>query len=460
MSDQQNMLHPGRLGPGRLARLPLTQRFATRFAHALLGRLEEGELTLETQAGRRVFGEPARDGLCAQVRLRDDAVLAVVAMRGALGAAETYIAGLWECDDLTALVRILVRNQAALEAMDHRWSFALKPLRLALDRLRPRGRGAARRDIHAHYDLGNEFFALFLDPSMTYSCAIFDRPGMTLEEASIAKIDRACAKLDLRPGDHLLEIGTGWGSMAIHAAREYGCRVTTTTISKRQAAFAHQRIEEEGLGDRITVLERDFRDLEGVYDKLVSIEMIEAVGAPLLGTYVRKCGELLKPDGAMLLQSITIDDRHYERAKSRVDFLKKYIFPGSFLPSVSAISTALARESDLRVGHLEDIGLHYAATLRQWRENFGARLDEARALGLDEPFIRMWMWYFCYCEGTFAERRASDVQMLLLKPRCGLEWPLRAHSGQAAPAGPDTEGGAHAASAVTRSHRDAPALSS
>jgi cyclopropane-fatty-acyl-phospholipid synthase len=251
---------------------------------------------------------------------------------------------------------------------------------------------------------------------MAYSCGIFATAETTLLEASIAKFDAACSKLNLRPGQRLLEIGTGWGGLAIHAARHYGCHVTTTTISREQYELARERVERAGLGDQVTLLLEDYRDLRGEYDALVSIEMIEAVGHQYLDTYFRQCSALLKPDGAMLLQAITIRDQFYDQARRSVDFIKRFIFPGSFIPSVKSIADAVERSTDLKIFHMEDIGPHYAKTLKIWRERFLARQSEVRALGYPEAFVRMWEYYLCYCEGGFEERQLGDIQMLLTKP--------------------------------------------
>jgi cyclopropane-fatty-acyl-phospholipid synthase len=279
----------------------------------------------------------------------------------------------------------------------------------------------ARRNIAAHYDLGNDFFSLWLDESMMYSSAIFERPDMSLHEAQQARLEHICQKLQLRPDDHVVEIGTGWGGFAMHAARNYGCRVTTTTISAEQYELAWQRVVDAGLHDRITLLLDDFRDLEGKYDKLVSIEMIEAIGHDLFVPYFRKCSELLKPDGAMLIQAITIADQQYEEYRKSVDFIQRYIFPGGHLPSLGVMTDAAARHTDMRLLGLEDIGLHYATTLNRWRENFIAQLDQVRRMGYPEPFIRMWEYYLCYCEGAFLERAISDVQVVFTKPHSRLK---------------------------------------
>jgi cyclopropane-fatty-acyl-phospholipid synthase len=277
-------------------------------------------------------------------------------------------------------------------------------------------RAGSRKNIAAHYDLGNDFFKLFLDDSMMYSSAMFTNPNMTLAEAQMTRLRAICRKLDLQPSDHLLEIGTGWGGFAISAARECGCRITTTTISREQYELACERIAAAGLQGRIEVLRCDYRDLQGQYDKLVSIEMIEAVGHQYYDTYFAKCASLLKPSGSMLLQAITIADQRYDAAKNSVDFIQRYIFPGSCIPSVTAMTDSITRSSDLRLFHLEDIGPHYATTLARWRENLFDQLDRVRAMGHSEAFIRMWEYYFCYCEGGFAERAIGDVHMLLVKP--------------------------------------------
>jgi len=270
----------------------------------------------------------------------------------------------------------------------------------------------------AHYDLGNEFYRLMLDETMAYSCGIFASDTTTLAEASRAKFDAACRKLALQPGEHLLEIGTGWGALAIHAAEHYGCRVTTTTISRAQHEYARAQIERRGLGDRVTLLCEDYRNLSGQYDKLVSIEMIEAVGAPYLDTYLAKCASLLRDSGAMLLQAITIRDQDYRASLRSINFIQRYVFPGSFIPSVGAIADSLRRVTDLKLFHLQDIGPHYARTLALWRRNFFEHLGAVRRLGFSDQFIRLWEFYLCSCEGGFAERALGDVQLLLTKPGC------------------------------------------
>jgi cyclopropane-fatty-acyl-phospholipid synthase len=339
-----------------------------------------------------------------------------VAFSGGLGAGEAYMAGRWHCDDLTGLARLFLRNPQVLYGLNRGPGRIMALVNKAWHALRRNTVRGSRRNIAAHYDLGNDMFSLFLDDTMMYSCAIFEHPRATLKQASMAKLDRVCRKLELQPGDHLLEIGTGWGGLAIHAARHYGCRVTTTTISGEQYRMTRERVEQAGLGDRITVLCEDYRNLTGEYDKLVSIEMIEAVGHAYFDTYFATCSRLLKPDGLMLLQSITIADQRYAAAKRAVDFIQRYIFPGGCLPSVAVLGDAVARNTDMRIVHLEDIGPHYATTLQRWRERFMARLDAVRKLGYPEEFIRMWEYYLCYCEGGFRERAIGTVQLLLGKP--------------------------------------------
>jgi cyclopropane-fatty-acyl-phospholipid synthase len=274
----------------------------------------------------------------------------------------------------------------------------------------------SRKNILAHYDLGNDFYSLFLDETMTYSCGIFEHEKSSLKDASAAKYDRLCKKLMLRPGDRVLEIGTGWGGFAVHAARRYGVHVTTTTISDQQHRFAQHRIKAAGLNDQISLIKKDYRDLGGKFDKLVSIEMIEAVGHHYYKAFFETCSRLLHNDGMMAIQAITIGDHMFDRHKRSVDFIKHYIFPGGCIPSITAISNAIAKATDLRMIHLEDITPHYARTLREWRRRFFANLDKVRKMGYPETFIRMWEYYLCYCEGGFAERYIGDVQMLCAKP--------------------------------------------
>jgi len=348
--------------------------------------------------------------------VHDPRFYSALALGGSVGAAESYMIGDWSCDDLPGLVRALVRNAPVMFGMEGGLArFSAAALRL-YQRLRRNTRIGSRANIRAHYDLGNDFYSLFLDETMTYSCGIFGNPSSTLAEASIEKYDRICRKLDLSPTDHVIEVGCGWGGFAVHAAGRYGCRVTGTTISQQQYEWATRRVEELGLSDRVKILFKDYRDLDGVYDKLVSIEMIEAVGHQYLGQFLHCCSKLLKPDGLMGLQAITIVDQQYAQHVRTVDFIKRYIFPGSCLVSVTMLCQAATRHTDLRAVNLEDISPHYAETLRRWRQAFLGRLADVRAQGFDDAFIRMWEFYLSYCEGAFEEHYIGDIQMVLAKP--------------------------------------------
>ena len=410
----------------RPAQGSVLQQMGRRALLGALSGLRSGEITLVENGARQRFGRRSAEcSLSATIEVRDPRFWADAAFGGTVGAGESFIHDSWRCDDLTALVRIMVLNRDTMERMEGGWALVSAPLRRILHWLNRNSRDGSQRNIAAHYDLGNDFFELFLDPTMAYSCGIFEREDATLHEASIAKFDAICRKLELRPDDHLVEIGTGWGGLAIHAAERYGCRVTTTTIPREQHDFARERIAAAGLKDRIDLRLEDYRDLAGTYDKLVSVEMIEAVGHQYLDTYFAKCSSLLKPDGAMLLQAITLQDQVYEEALKRVDFIQRFIFPGSFIPSVTAIVDSVTRATDMKLFHLEDIGPHYATTLRRWREAFFAALPRVRALGYPDSFVRMWDFYLCYCEGGFAERQLGDVHMLLTKPRSRIALPSR-----------------------------------
>ena len=385
----------------------------------VLGRLSgiaHGSLRLVDGATTRDFGGTA-PGPAAAIEVRDPAFYSELAWGGSVGAAESYMLGHWSTPDLTALMRLMLVNRDALDSLEGGLARLTAPLRLAAHWLHRNSRSGSRRNISAHYDLGNDFFRLMLDETMMYSCALFERPDMTLAEASRAKLDLVCRKLEIGPSNHVLEIGTGWGGFAMHAAANYGCRVTTTTISPSQYELACERIRAAGLDDRITVLLEDYRDLRGRYDRLVSIEMIEAIGHRQFPTFFRRAGELLERHGRMVLQSITIADVNYARARDEVDFIKRYIFPGCCIPSVGALTQAMVEASDLRLVHLEDIGPHYATTLAAWRRNFHASLDAVRAQGYPDTFIRMWEYYLCYCEAGFVERALGDVHMVMTRER-------------------------------------------
>ena len=377
-----------------------------------LARLSHGRLRLREQSEVIHFGGGA-PGPEASLTVLDPACYAELAFGGSIGAAESWMLGHWGTDDLTALLCLMLRNREVLDGLETGFARLSAPLRLAAHWLQRNTRAGSRRNISAHYDLGNEFFRLFLDETLMYSCALFERPDMTLAAASTAKLEAVCRKLALGAGDHVLEIGTGWGGFALHAAGRHGCRVTTTTISPSQREVARARVRAAGLEDRVTVLLEDYRDLRGRFDHLVSIEMIEAIGHRQYDEFFRRAAALLVPGGRMLLQSITIADRHYERARDEVDFIKRYIFPGSCIPSVGALVRSIAATRQLDVEHLEDIGPHYATTLAHWRDNFLTNLPQVRALGYPESFCRMWEFYFSYCEAGFAERALGDVQVVL-----------------------------------------------
>ncbi|MBL8298113.1 MAG: class I SAM-dependent methyltransferase [Rhodanobacteraceae bacterium] len=340
------------------------------------------------------------------------------AINGSVGAGESYIQGDWSCDNLVGLVQLLVRNRDLLDGMETGLARLGGWLLRCWHGLRRNTRAGARRNIAAHYDLGNDFFALFLSSDLMYSSALFTDAQDTLEVASQRKLERIAAKLQLQPGDRVLEIGSGWGGFALHAAGRHGCHVTTTTISREQYAATVARVAAAGLQERVTVLQQDFRDLDGRYDKLVSIEMVEAIGADNLRSYFATISRLLAADGLALVQAITIEDHRYAQALRAVDFIKRYVFPGSFIPSVAALIDAKTRASDLGLVHLEDFGSSYARTLQCWRERFLAKRDAVLAQGFDEDFVRLWTYYLAYCEGGFRERSIGVAQLLLAKPGC------------------------------------------
>ena len=380
-----------------------------------LSGLRGGAIVLSDACGTTCVG--ARDAaLRIDVHVEDMRFYRLAAASGSVGAGEAYIEGYWRCNDLVALVRLLVRNRDLLDAMEggiaRAGGLALRLWHAA----RRNTRSGSRRNIAAHYDLGNAFFALFLSSDLMYSSALFEGEDDTLESASTRKLERICAWLDLRPGDRVVEIGTGWGGFALHAARRHGCHVTTTTISREQHALAQERVAAAGLQDRVTLLLQDYRELRGRYDKLVSIEMIEAVGAQYLSTYLGKIGELLQPGGLALLQAITIEDHRYRQALGSVDYIKRFVFPGSFIPSIDAIVQAKTRAGDLQLLAQQDFGLSYARTLQAWRQRFLAQLPAVRAQGFDERFIRLWEFYLSYCEGGFRERSIGVSHLLMARP--------------------------------------------
>lgn len=381
---------------------------------ALLGRgVRSGRIEVLEAGRRRGFG-PADAELRATVTINHPAAWRGP-LHGSLGLGETYVDGLWETDDLVSLIRIGARELGDAEGMRGAVLRARGLLHRARRLVPENTRGGARENIAAHYDLGNDLFAAFLDERMMYSCAYFPRPDASLEEAQTAKLERICERLRLGPENHLLEIGTGWGGLAVHAAQEYGCRVTSATISREQQALATKRVTEAGLEDRVTVLLRDYRDLEGEYDRLVSVEMIEAVGWQYFDDFFRRCDELLAPDGLMLLQAITIEDELYELEKASRSFANTHVFPGGCLPSKAKIADCLARVTNMRQVWIDDITAHYPPTLAAWRERFFTAWDRLRPHGYDERFRRLWDFYLSSSEAGFRERRIGDVQALFAK---------------------------------------------
>jgi cyclopropane-fatty-acyl-phospholipid synthase len=387
-----------------------------------LARLQTGQLTLIDGQQQYVFGDTSAAAIHATITVHDPRFYGEIAFGGSIGAGEAYMLGYWQADSLTDVVRLMVLNQAMMDTLEGGYQYLSKPLLKVFHWLNSNSEAGSQKNIASHYDLGNALFELFLDPTMMYSSAVFEAgTGVEadtddLQAASERKLKLICDKLQLSAADHVLEIGTGWGGFAIYAASHYGCHVTTTTISEQQFLLAKQRVAEAGLQDKIVLLKQDYRHLQGQYDKLVSIEMIEAVGHQYYDTYFKKVSQLLKADGVALIQAITITDQRYESAVRSVDFIQRYIFPGSNIPSSTALLASMTRASDLRLVDLQDIGLHYATTLRLWRENFFANIAAVRQLGYSETFIRMWDFYLSYCEGGFAECALGDAQLLLAKP--------------------------------------------
>ncbi len=380
----------------------------------LLGGLKFGQIEIKDVEGRWTFGT---DGtLAAHITVRDSSFYRRVVFGGSIGAGEAYIDHLWDVDDLAVLSRIMVLNMDLLDRMERGLGRILQLFRLLGHAVNNNSRKGSKRNILAHYDLGNEMYRAFLDPTMMYSSAIYPKASSTLEEATYHKLEIICKKLDLQPTDRVIEIGSGWGGFAIHAARNYGCHVTTTTISDAQYTEAKSRIAAAGLADRINLLQVDYRDLHGSFNKLVSIEMIEAVGQKYLPTFFKKCGELLTDNGTMLLQSITIRDNKYEQYARSVDFIQRHIFPGGHIPSVTKMVTLLTEKTDMVVRSLEDFGLDYARTLRDWRWRFAKAFPSLRDDGYDERFRRLWEYYLCYCEGGFQERSISVVHLVANRP--------------------------------------------
>ncbi|MCR8915949.1 class I SAM-dependent methyltransferase [Marinobacter panjinensis] len=396
---------------------PLTSRVARHLVCQQLSLLEDGALTIR-EAGQQTlsFGDGDIRFAPAELVIHDSSTWKDLLTGGSIGAAESYVAGDWSTPDLVALLRFFTRNVDRMNEFEDRFSWITKPALKGLHWLNRNTKEGSRNNISAHYDLGNDLFETFLDPTMMYSSAIYPRPEATLEEAAVHKLDTICRKLDLHPGDRVMEIGTGWGGFAVHAARHFGCHVTTTTISSEQLELTREKVKAEGLEDRITLLFDDYRDLEGQFDKLVSIEMIEAVGPQFLDSYFSQISRLLKPEGLALVQAITMPEQRYRRALKNVDFIQRFIFPGSFIPSFGAILGSVRSGSDLVMTHAEDIGFHYARTLHDWCERFMTNREKLEGQGYDEAFRRLWHFYFAYCEAGFSERAIGVSQIVFAKP--------------------------------------------
>ncbi len=395
-----------------------------------LDTLQGGTIVIQHHREKIQLGDLDSDGLTANLKIADSAFYRRTLLGGMIGAAESYIDGQWGTDNLTDLIRIMIRNIDGVSKMERTWSQARTLLHRVKHARRKNTISGSRKNIQDHYDLGNEFYSLFLDPTMNYSAGIFDASAATdkfpnhesdLHGASLVKMDRICHKLDLKSTDHVIEIGTGWGGLAIFMATQYGCQVTTTTISKQQHQFACTAVAAAGVEDRVTVLLEDYRNLSGQFDKLVSVEMIEAVGHQFLDTYFAKCSQLLKPDGAMMIQAILIGQQNYRSYRKGVDFIRAYVFPGGCLPSAVTIHQSVGRSSSMRMLAYEDMTQHYADTLSHWRNGFMEHLPEVMALGFDDYFIRLWHFYLCYCEAAFAESRCQSAQLLFAKSGCAID---------------------------------------
>jgi len=387
----------------------------------LLGSLNQGFLELVCPEDTYTFGSPESD-LRAMLVVNHERFFRRALFGGDIGMGEAFMDGDWSSPDLVAVIRLAVRNLGAMENSNKLFSALSSLADTVSHRLRGNTLAGSRRNISYHYDLGNDFYRLFLDATMAYSCAYFQTLNNSLEQAQLNKFERICRKLDLKATDHLLEIGTGWGGFSAYAAKNYGCRITTTTISSQQHNYAKQLFAGMGeAGDRITLLLEDYRNLRGQFDKIVSIEMFEAVGLHFYDNYFGACDRLLKPEGMMVMQAITMNEQKFPVYRKRCDWIQKYIFPGSELASIAEVGKSLGRSTKMTLFHLEDIGLHYAETLKHWRERFVLHLDEVRAQGFDERFVRMWEYYLCYCEGAFRERHIGDVQLVLTKQRAAVQ---------------------------------------
>lgn len=384
--------------------------------HSVFSKLTYGQLEVVEGSNHHFFPEHIEDkSLKAKLVIHDISIYRDFVRGGSIGAAEAFIAGKWTSPNLTNVIRIFAKAQQQTDSLENNKSW-LNKLKNSFSHWQNRNtQSGSKRNILAHYDLGNELYTRFLDPSMMYSSAIYPNQNATLAEAQQHKLKTICERLSLNEQDHLLEIGTGWGGLAIYAAQHYGCKITTTTISDAQFNYAKQQVKALNLGDKITLVKKDYRELSGSFDKVVSIEMIEAVGYDYLPSFFKQCNARLKSGGKLLIQSITIADQRFEHYKNNVDFIQRYIFPGGFLPSINALSQHITEHSSLVVESLDDIGLDYARTLAHWRTNFLASWAELTNLGFDNTFKRLWLYYFAYCEGAFLERSTSAVHLVARK---------------------------------------------
>lgn len=391
--------------------------FARNTLLKLLGKIEKGHLTIEDKGQIYSFGEPQdKAKLIAHISVTQPAFYREVLFGGSIGAGESYMFKNWWSPDLVQVIRLMAVNMSVLQQLDSKWSTLFNIACRIAHRLRPNTVSKARENISAHYDLGNDFFSLFLDKTMLYSAAIYPTENTSLEDASLNKMAHICKRLQLNENDHLLEIGTGWGGMAIYAAKNTGCSVTSVTISCEQYAYATEWVKREKLEHKITILLQDYRHIQGKFDKLLSIEMIEAVGHEFYSNYFSKCSSLLKPNGFMLIQAITIQDQRFDYAHKNTDFIQQYIFPGGCLPSNNVVAEHVKNDTDMQIIGLEDITKDYARTLADWRKAFFTNIDAVKAQGFNDAFIHMWDFYLCYCQGGFEERAISTAQFLLAKP--------------------------------------------
>ena len=382
--------------------------------HQRLSQIKDAHIIINDGKSINKYGKPGN--LSAKINILDTVFYKNIILGGTIGASESFIRGEWSSPNLTNVIRVLARNTEAQDKLENLFTLLSQPFLKVMHKLNENSVRGSKKNISRHYDLSNDFFSLFLDKNMMYSSAIYKSSKTNLEDASTNKLDVICKKLNLKKTDHVIEIGTGWGGFAIYAANNYGCKVTTTTISIEQYKFAKQKIKEAGLGKKIKVLLKDYRLLKGQYDKLVTIEMIEAVGYQFYDEYFKIIGQLLKNDGEALIQAITIKDQRYSKAIQSVDFIQKYIFPGSCIPSITAIQNSLTSSTDLVINDIRDIGHHYVRTLADWRKRFLKNKLEIRKLGFDDKFLRMWLFYFAYCEGGFEEKVISDIHLHITKP--------------------------------------------